>query len=87
MGAKAPTPVTVRLASQRADLPQLVERPAFVGFHCTGGSSVGTLLAPRRPRDGVTPSCGMAFVAMLHTDAPLHFPAEPTAKTSATCRG
>ena len=40
MGAKAPTPITVRLAPQCADLPQLVERPAFVGFHCTGGSSV-----------------------------------------------
>ena len=40
VGAKAPTPVTVRLAPQCADLPQLVERPAFVGFHCTGGSSV-----------------------------------------------
>ena len=40
MGARAPTPITVRLAPHCTDLPQLVERPALGRNRCCGSSFI-----------------------------------------------
>ena len=40
VGARAPTPITVRLAPHCTDLPQLVERPALGRNRCCGSSFI-----------------------------------------------
>jgi len=40
VGARAPTPITVQLASNRCQLQQLIERSAFVRSRRNGSSTV-----------------------------------------------